>query len=758
MRPFQECKIETRVTYSVTGIVQGVGFRPYVYGLARRCALKGYVLNDAMGVQIVLEGPAEALAIFESRFFEALPPLARIDSCERRESAAEGLREFEIRSSDGDTAGRSTAVSPDMALCDACREEMRDPADRRYGYWLINCTDCGPRYSIVRTVPYDRPNTSMASFAMCDACRSEYEDPTNRRYHAQPLSCPDCGPKSYYREGGRETEGEQSLLSAVEALRAGKIVAVKGLGGFHLMCDATREESVRTLRERKRRPSKPFAVMFPTLESVRECAVLSDAEAEALGSATRPVVLLRSRSSRIAPSVAPGIDRLGAFLPYTPLHERLFDAVGVPLVATSANLSDAPIIRTEAELFEKLSGVFDGVWWHERKIVNACDDSVLQMLDHRPLMLRLARGYAPFTMRLPRPTDRRILAVGANQKNSIAIAFGETLILSPHIGDLGSVEAFGYFERTLETFKRFYDFEPDLIVCDKHPGYETARWARAQDVEVLEVQHQHAHILAAMAEYGMEEEVLGFAFDGTGYGDDGTVWGGEVLRCRGSEMARVASLRPFRLLGGEKAVREPRRSALGMLFECYDLETVLKLELPTVRAFERDEIRMLHAAWERGLNAPVSTSAGRLFDAVASLAGVCQRVSYEGESGLLLEAAAKVPDASGAWPRSEGVIDWSNFVRKLAEYRTTPEAAAGALIGALAETMVVIARSEGLPVVLSGGVFQNRTLLERVIRRLDEEGVRYAIPSRVPVNDGCIALGQIWYALERGKPPCDRSL
>jgi hydrogenase maturation protein HypF len=735
----------------ISGIVQGVGFRPYVYTLAHKCALNGYVLNDAEGVTVVIEGSEAARTLFLSRFLSELPPLARVDTMQTSEIEPQGFESFEIRESREGVA-KSATVSADMAVCENCLNEMHDPDDRRYGYWLINCTDCGPRYSITKTVPYDRPHTSMADFEMCDACRNEYEDPTNRRYHAQPISCYKCRPKSYFIENGQTCEGEEAIQGTIEALKAGKVIAVKGLGGFHLMCDATNESSVRLLRERKRRPAKPFAVMFASMAAIESEAELSPAEAGQIDSKEKPVVLVRSKANTIAPSVAPGIDRLGVFLPYTPLHHRIFEHIDFPLVATSANLSDEPIIRSSNELYEKLSGVVDGVLTHERDIVNACDDSVIQVLDEHPLMLRMARGFAPYTISLPFKIEKKILAVGANQKNSIALAFDDKIILSPHIGDLGSLEAFEYFERTLETFKGFYNFEADIIVCDKHPNYETAKWARQQDKELIEVQHHYAHILADIAEYGIEEKVLGFAFDGTGYGDDKTIWGGEVFFGDAVSYERTFSLKPFRLLGGEKAVREPRRVALGLLFECFTLDEVVALDIPTVKAFSENEIRVLHTAWQKGLNAPVCSSMGRLFDGVASLAGICQNVSYEGESGLMLEAAVESSNAEPfAYKLENGQIDWSLMVREIIKEQLECSEVASRFTATLAALMTEIATASEHKVILSGGVFQNKTLLEAVTKRFDKAGVSYYLPSKFPVNDGCIALGQLWYALKELK-------
>jgi hydrogenase maturation protein HypF len=730
----------------VTGAVQGVGFRPYVYKLAQECSLSGSVLNDATGVQIVIEGEAMQTMIFMGRLPAELPPLARIDTLQSTEIEPQGLRGFEILNSDHADA-KSATVSPDMAICGNCLTEMREPSNRRFGHWLINCTDCGPRYSITRTVPYDRPNTSMAPFAMCPECDGEYRDPIDRRYHAQPISCYSCGPKLTYSTKTIQAEGEPALHDAIAALKQGQIVAVKGLGGFHLMCDATNENAVQELRRRKRRPSKPFALMFPTMETIESVGELSSAERDAVDSKERPVVLVRAKTENsIAPSVAPGIDRLGVFLPYTPLHHRLFESIDVPLVATSANLSDEPIIRRDDELLEKLGDVADGVLSHEREIVNAVDDSVMQVVNGRPLLLRLARGFAPVTLTLSFRASKKILAVGPNQKNTIALAFDNRLILSPHIGDLVSVSALEYFERTLETFNRFYDFTPDLIACDKHPGYASTAWAERQSLPVVKVQHHYAHLCAALAEMNSREKVLAFVFDGTGYGDDKSIWGGEVLLGDAKSYERVAHLRPFRLLGGEKAVREPWRVGLSLLFECFTLDDVLGLPLETVRHAGEAQIRLLHKAWEKGLNAPLTSSIGRLFDGVASLSGIAQEVSYEGESGLLVEAAVGDVGADPfTFKVAEGVIDWRPMVREMIaeEGKENPSR----FIATLCDVIITIASGYDEKVVLTGGVFQNRTLIEQLGPEFDARGIEWFIPSKFPVNDGAVSLGQLWHVL-----------
>ncbi len=809
--PLSAASTSNRLRLRVRGIVQGVGFRPFVYQLAVRQMLGGYVLNDGEGVLIEVEGPAMALAAFTEVLSANPPPLARVDEVLSESLPPAGDRTFTIRAS-APTAAR-TMVSPDIAVCDACTAELHDPSNRRYRYALINCTDCGPRYSIINALPYDRPNTSMQGFEMCPACEAEYNDPANRRYHAQPISCFSCGPKLLFLDtlnkqnpsdyvdtwsalaAGPHPKGtsfraradeprsvthqniveelEDALACCVKAIREGKIVAVKGMGGFHLICDASNEAAVQALRERKRRPTKPLAVMFPTLETIKAVAEVSEAEERLILSKERPIVIVRKKNylpsapeevplgcsifHPLSPSIAPGIDRLGVFLPYTPLHILLLEALDCPVVATSANLSDEPIITDASVLREKLGHIVDAILDHERPIVNACDDSVAAAAGEQTVMLRMARGFAPKSLPLTMQTSKKILAVGAHQKNAIALAFGGNIILSPHIGDLNTLDAVEYFDRTIETFKRFYGFEPDIIACDLHPEYESTKWAEKTSSivhtqsSIIKVQHHYAHALACMAEYGLNEAVLAFCFDGTGYGDDGTLWGGEVLLADPLAYERLYRLRPFRLLGGEKAVREPRRVALSLLFECYTLEEVLIMTNPAVQSFNAEEIKTLHAMWRRGLNAPMSSSVGRLFDAAASLTGTAQTLGYEGESGLLLESAAAGVEAGGedCFTLKEGIIDWEPMLSVLLSAPSVGEAAAAFHVS-LSNAIVGIAlRYPGKPVVLSGGVFQNRILAEQVLDRLGRAGIRCYLQRSTPVNDGGIALGQLYHVLHR---------
>lgn len=743
----------------ISGVVQGVGFRPFVYQLADRYHLNGFILNNSAGVSVELEGRESAIDAFLKALQEELPPLARIDRLSSKVGEYVGFTNFHILQSERQN-NKSALVSPDIAICKNCLEEISDPTNRRYAYPFINCTDCGPRYSIIETLPYDRPNTSMHFFTMCEACNLEYTDPLDRRFHAQPISCPDCGPTLRLLDTECKIlgEGTAAITSTVNAIKEGHIVAVKGLGGFHLVCDATNTKAIEELRKRKQRPVKPFAVMFPDIEMIKASAEIFPKEIELISSKEKPIVIVskRSDSSMISDLVAPGIDRIGVFLPYTPLHHLLLKEMTVPLLATSANRSDEPIIRNSRELLEKLGSVVDLVLDHDRGIVNANDDSVLQMAGEEEITLRLSRGYAPKSIKLPFKSEKKILAVGANQKNSIAIVFDDTLIISPYIGDLNSLEAFEYFERTLKSFKRFYDFEPDVIVYDKHPEYMTTKWALRQAqgadskllTELVEVQHHYAHLLATMAEFNLDVNVLGFAFDGTGYGDDGTIWGGEVMVADNQNYERICNFAPFRLLGGEKAIKEPRRSALALLFDTYTLDEIHSLKLLAVEEFSEDEINILHHAWEHGINAPFSSSVGRLFDAVASFADIVHVSSFEGESGLLMEQYVD-ENITNSFPfeLNNGIINLQPMVESMIKMKDKKEIVS-TFFNTIIEIIFNIAKKHTeLPMLFSGGVFQNKVLVEKISKRCKAENRTYYFQNETAINDGGIALGQAWYAL-----------
>lgn len=739
------------VSILVKGIVQGVGFRPFVYREAKRHGISGFVVNTPDGVVIQAEGShCEA---FINALRKNAPERSRIDSLGVTQSEPSGYAGFEIRES---TLGEGNIAIPlDTALCSACCSEMDDPSNRRYRYSFINCTDCGPRYTILQIPPYDRVRTSMKHFTMCPECEAEYSDPASRRYHAEPISCPNCGPQLRFLDNdGNEVTGDPIEL-AVSMLREGKIVALKGLGGFHLMCDATSDAAVEQLRRRKHRKAKPLAVMFRSLEQCERYVQLNDEERALITGAVKPIVIVRAKSGTdLSVHVAPQIGRLGVFLPYTPLHRMLFETIDFPLIATSANISDEPIIVRDEAVARRLGNVVDGVLSHDRSIVNALDDSVVQIAGGKVVMLRMGRGFAPHTLLLPDVCEQSILAVGAHQKSAVALGVKQTMVLGGHIGDLGSIEADGYFERTIQTFKRFYDTEPALLVNDLHPYYSSTRYVLEQKREHYGVQHHYAHILACMAEYGLNEKVLGFAFDGTGYGDDGAMWGGEILIADAHSYERVGFLKPFPLLGGDKAIREPRKIALALLFERYSLDEVLALESPTTEAFLSHEIRQLHHMWLKKLNAPLSSSMGRMFDAVASLGGFVQSLDYEGQGGMIMEGYVDETIVEPfAFTVAEGAIDVSPMVAQIVALSTQEDAKRFIASRFIATVEAMIGHFAllypGLPVVVGGGVFQNQVLMDRLYRRFGEG--RFYAQQQTPVNDGSVALGQLYYALHNYK-------
>jgi hydrogenase maturation protein HypF len=745
----------------VKGIVQGVGFRPFVYNLALKHELFGDVSNTGEGVIIHLEGDNVERFLFELEHHA--PKLSRIDTITVSEHPFQGYSRFDILQST--LASKTTSVSPDIGLCDECLAEMRSAQNRRFVYPLINCTQCGPRYSIVNTLPYDRHNTSMQNFRMCKVCEEEYNNPTQRRYHAQPISCYDCGPslRLYDNKGHHLEDNQESIAALAEFLKQGKIVALKGIGGFHLMCDASNELAVARLRERKRRPKKPFAIMFRDFTSAQKNVTCNALESQLLQCKERPIVLLqRIKENRIADNVAPDINRLGVMLPYTPLQHLVFETIDFPLVATSANHSDEPIYRSYEQIRDHLGDVVDAILDVNREIVNAIDDSVVQVVEGHVMIMRLGRGFAPLSMLLPFKSAYNILAVGAQQKSAIALAFDETVILSPHIGDLASVEAFEYFERTVATFKRFYDFEPNLLVCDKHPQYMSTQWAHEQRDESIDVQHHHAHVLACMLEHHLDEKVLAFGFDGTGYGDDGSVWGGEVMIADYEGFERVGFLAPFRLLGGDKAIKEPRRMALSILFECYGGTILENCDLPLIQAFGTEELKLLYQAWQKGLNTPHTSSIGRLFDAVASLIGLLHVSQYEGQSGLLIETRCQDEEAPAfRYEIEAGIIDVSPMIREIVDL--VRESKLDEIPDRFINTLVAIVNDfaenySEYALVFSGGVFQNKTFLGRILKQFKAKKRRYYVQERTPINDGAIALGQIAYALYQQKAPSNNTV
>jgi hydrogenase maturation protein HypF len=784
-----------RLAVAIRGAVQGVGFRPFVYKLAAEMHVNGWVSNTSQGVFIEVEGAKEVLDHFLLRLQKEIPPRAFIQSLEFSFLDPVGFKKFEIRESDA-TGAKTTIILPDIATCPDCLEEIFSPSNRRYLYPFTNCTNCGPRFSIIEALPYDRPNTSMKKFEMCPECRTEYENPLDRRFHAQPNACPKCGPQLQLWDTGGKKSAEQhdALLQAANAIEAGKIVAVKGIGGFHLMTDARNDEAINRLRERKHREEKPFALMFPSLEDVKKECEVDELEERLLLSPESPIVLLSriqntgdkrqnvetknqksipNFQSHISLSVAPNNPYLGCMLPYSPLHHILMGQLGFPVVATSGNLSDEPICTDEYEALERLHGIADVYLVHDRPIVRHVDDSIVRVMMGRELVIRRARGYAPLPITVKTQHAVSLLAVGAHLKNTIALTSDSNVFISQHIGDLETKESLDAFHCVVTDFQTMYNCKPEYIVCDLHPDYLSSKFARSTGIPLLEVQHHEAHVASCMAENQLEGEVLGVSWDGTGYGLDGTIWGGEFLLATKTSFERVATFRPFRLPGGEKAIKEPRRTALGMLYELFGDEVFRRQDLPTLHAFTPAELELINQMLLKKVNAPVTTSVGRIFDAVASLIGLQQRVNYEGQAAMELEflTAQSKTKESYAFTIDDGrmliekpiaqlenenqkilnIIDWSPFISGILEdvrRNTMSPIIATKFHNTLVEIIIAVAKKIGQShVVLSGGCFQNRYLTEQAVKRLQEEDFRPYWHQRVPPNDGGIALGQVYAAL-----------
>jgi hydrogenase maturation protein HypF len=741
-------------------VVQGVGFRPFIHNLALALGLKGFVLNSSRGVLIHAESSdPRRLDLFQERISRDLPPLARIEEMEASPTAPEGCEEFSIRQS-LEEPGQYVLISPDIATCPACLAELRDPSDRRFGYPFVNCTNCGPRYTIIQDIPYDRPKTTMAVFPMCEPCRREYEDPRDRRFHAQPAACPACGPSlgfvlSVSASPGFTHLGKDGdpLSRAREMLRRGGVVAVRGLGGFHIACDATNHAAVARLREAKRRSNKPFAVMCRDLETVRGYAKPSQAEERILQGIRRPICLIpmREGTTGLSPLVAPDNRYLGVMLPYTPLHELLFrDGLKI-LVMTSGNWMEEPIIARNEEAVERLAPLVDGFLLHDREIFMRVDDSVVRAFGGKERVMRRARGFVPTPIDLGGPVPE-ILACGGELKHTFCLTKDRFAILSQHIGDLENVESMAFFEKTLENLRRLYRVDPGIIAHDLHPRYLSSQWAEEQvGAERMAVQHHHAHVVSCMAEHHLTGRVIGVAFDGTGYGQDGAVWGGEILVADRAGFRRAAHLRYVPLPGGEAAVREPWRMALAHLTAA--LGDDLDLE-PWAEQVGEIQLRNVTRLVGTGLHSPPTSSMGRLFDAVSSMLGIRHRISFEGEAAMDLEMRSD-PEAEGLYPYAlEGeepmIMDPTPMVAALwNDHRAgIPAATLGgrfhrsiaAMVGEVCDSL---RRLEGLDrVCLSGGVFQNVLLLRLTQEELEKNGLAVYIHCQVPPNDGGISLGQ----------------
>ena len=745
-------KVE-RARIVVRGAVQGVGFRPFVYRLANELGVNGWVLNSAHGVFVEIEGDGDSVRQFLLRIEKEKPPRAVIQSLEFAMLDPAGYGSFEIRLSE-ETGPKTAFILPDIATCPDCLREVLDPTDRRYRYPFTNCTNCGPRFSIIEALPYDRSNTSMKMFTMCAACESEYRDPANRRFHAQPNACPECGPQLEFRDPAGRTvlRGDQALPHAADIVRSGQILALKGLGGFQLIVDARNASAVARLRARKHREEKPFALMAPSLEAVQSICYVSELEERLLLSAESPIVLLeRNDTSQLAESVAPRNPCLGVMLPYTPLHHLLLRDLDFEVVATSGNLSDEPICIDEIEAIDRLGRIADGFLVHDRPIVRHVDDSIVRVMHGREMVLRRARGYAPLPVHLKNPLPC-VLAVGAHLKNTVALSVGHDVFLSQHIGDLATSQALRAFRKVSEDLLHLYEATPVTIACDMHPDYLSTKHARQLGVPACHVQHHWAHVLACMAENEITPPALGISWDGTGYGTDGTIWGGEFLLARGDSFERVAHFRQFRLPGGEAAVKQPSRTALGVLFEIWGDATWKRFDLPPVRDFSENQLRIIRRMLNQGLNAPVTSSVGRLFDAVASLTGLRQRVSFEGQAAMELEFAIQGTETTSSYPFEirDGVpltVDWRPTIDAIVSdvARDYPTASISAKFhNMLAEVVRAIALRVGeAKVVLTGGCFQNRHLTDACLLRLIDAGFRPYWHQRVPPNDGGIALGQV---------------
>jgi hydrogenase maturation protein HypF len=748
----------TRVQILVRGVVQGVGFRPYIFSLARRRDLRGQVLNNAAGVLIDVEGEKNDIEQFINEIEFNPPPLSQIESVERRDNLP--LANYlEFRIVESDSAGRKfVPLSADIATCADCLRELFDPRDRRYRYPFINCVNCGPRFTIVEDVPYDRARTTMREFTMCAACRAEYENPCDRRFHAEPTACVVCGPRLYLTdENGRELEGGDDAIGYARGLLLqGQILAIKGVGGFHLACDAANAEAVERLRRRKYREYKPFALMAGSIEMIKDYCSVSTFERDLLLSTQRPIALLARKPESALPdwpmAVAPGLNSLGFMLPYAPLHYLLLENLDRPLVMTSGNVSDEPICYENRDALERLSKIADYFLLHNRRIHVRADDSVVCARGKKEMMLRRARGYAPRALRTSIRFAREVLACGAELKNTFCLARGDHAFISHHIGDLENLETLRSFEHGIEHFKRLFNLRPEVIVHDLHPEYISTKYAMALDDELVKVgvQHHHAHIASCMADNGVDGEVIGVAMDGLGFGTDGRFWGGEFLVADFARAERVAHLEYTRMPGGMKAIREPWRMAMSYLHRALGDE-VLDLDLDFVRRRDRRVWARLRQIIDQGVNSPETSSMGRLFDAVASLTGMRDVAHYEGQAAIELEMMAdESQGGSYEFDYSGEIIEPGPVIRDIVAdlIRRIPATVIAAKFhNAVASLIFQVARRIRAErrlhrVALSGGVFQNRLLLKRTTRLLESTGFEVLTHSRVPPNDGGIALGQ----------------
>ncbi len=767
-----------RIRMTIHGTVQGIGFRPFVFRLAHDLSLGGWIANTSRGTLLELEGSREKIYAFQKRIPAEFPPFGNIQTMTATHIPVIGQQTFVIHPSQGNDQANSV-LSPDLATCKDCLQDITNPQSRRYRYPFTTCAQCGPRFSIARRLPYDRLNTTMEQFVFCGKCQREYEDPTDRRFHAETIACPACGPhiQLWDQDGNTLAQQEEGLQSALEIIRRGGIVAVKGLGGFQLWVKAESSEAVQRLRDRKHRPAKPLAVLFHSLDSLEHHCLVAQGETAQLTSPAAPIVLVRRRqTSTLAQNIAPHNSFVGAMLPHTPLHHLLMNDLRMPVIATSGNRSEEPLVINEQDAIHRLHGIADAFLVHNRPIIRPVDDSIVQVVNKKCLIRRRARGYVPTPLakkthvgvedKLP-----PILAVGGHLKNSVAVTTGDQIIVSQHIGDLSTPETLSQYERTIADMLTMFQVTPQAIACDRHPDYRSSQFAHQfgnqHHIPVIPIQHHHAHIGACIAEHQLQGPVLGVAWDGAGFGTDDTIWGGEFLLCDDAEFTRLAHMKPFQLPGGEACMREPRRVALALLYEVFG-ENMFEWDLPPLQSLGQHMTRSLLALLDKDVHCPITSSIGRLFDGVSALLSLSQIASFEGEAAMALECLAdsementhpqhyRIPlepqsESPGPW-----VADWrpliSAIVRDISAQKKPAEMALG-FHHALAMLIADVAERIQCPqIVLTGGVFQNVLLLILSEAELTKRGFSVYFPHKFPCNDGGLALGQAFLARHQFTP------
>jgi hydrogenase maturation protein HypF len=747
-----------RLSIFVRGAVQGVGFRPFVYRIASELQLKGFVLNSSAGVSIEVEGFQNSLNDFLFKLQNEKPRLAIINSIESFYLPAFGYNDFKIEES-SDEVEKTTLILPDFAVCDDCLKEMFDPNDRRYLYPFINCTNCGPRFSIIEKLPYDRPNTSMKNFLMCDDCRKEYENPTDRRFHAQPTACPVCGPQiELWDANGKVLAEKHSALSiAIDKIKSGFVLALKGLGGFQLIVNAENFSAVQKLRERKHRDEKPFALMFPSIESIKNVCEINQEEERILLSPESPIVIVKKEniSTQLAENAAPNNPNLGVMLPYTPLHHLLMKELNKPIIATSGNLSEEPICIDNLEALQRLKSLADYFLVHNRPIVRHVDDSIVRVIHNRQMMMRRARGFAPLPITINYKNEDEnnltVLSVGAHLKNTVSLKVKNNIFISQHIGDLSTEESHKAFKNVINNFLGLYNAQPEIVVSDLHPDYLSTKYAKSINEDVKSYQHHYAHIASCRIENHFNGEALGVSWDGTGLGFDNSIWGGEFFHSSNCSYRHIAQFKKFKLPGGESAIKEPRRVAAGLLHTLFGSDFLKNNSDYFEKNFTSAELKTIQAMLEKNVNCPATSSVGRLFDAVSSFLNLCHKSNFEGQAAMLLEFAAD-GNEKGYYPfelveNEILIIDWSMIIKNILidlQDKVSVKKISTKFHNSLVEIIFAVTKKFKYDnVILSGGCFQNKFLTERVIEKLESKKINVYWHQRVPPNDGGISLGQI---------------